>query len=310
MMSSGGGRHSSFGGKGASQKKDRKKKQDYHKHKAKYVEESQFDFEQLKSRVTVSLQKLGQQVFSTEPGGYSFADWMKSLNFLLDDFEEKAGGANLPKEYFEKRLQLTSELLKPVDTSDVDNEIESIHTEEISLNDRLLEKKKESRRLIEQERNESNLKMDELRRQHRECLSKLEEERNILEERKKIRKNIGTSSSSSFFKKLFSKNDDPNSVEAISRRIVELENKNKELEENIRNLQDKRNATTKLGTSLRDIQEKQAVEEIDEKMDALKSRLAGLEATRAKRMQLEEKREQTTSTLSVVISKILLNNQS
>ena len=65
------------------------------------------DYNQLKTRTIIALDKLGHQKFSSEPGGYSLENWMKGVNLLLDDFEEKMGAARLPSAYAERRRELT-----------------------------------------------------------------------------------------------------------------------------------------------------------------------------------------------------------
>ena len=77
-MSFGGSGRSSFGSKGfaGGQKKEKRKKQEFHRHKVKYSEEEHLDFQHLKERTVTALGKLGAQVFSLEPGGYTFENWM------------------------------------------------------------------------------------------------------------------------------------------------------------------------------------------------------------------------------------------
>jgi hypothetical protein len=123
----------SFTPRGASPKKERKRKQEFHKHKIKLSEENHTDFSTLKERMTLALEKLGNQKFSPEPGGYSFSNWLTSFNMLLDDFEQKVGTGNLPKDYYDSRQRLTAELLKPIDTSEIDAEIGKAESEIVSM---------------------------------------------------------------------------------------------------------------------------------------------------------------------------------
>jgi len=296
----GGSRSSSFGGgKGAAQKKEKKKKQEYHRRKLKYVEEEPVDFEHLKERTTATLQKLGKQVFSTEPGGYSFQDWMKSFNFLLDDFEEKVGASNLPEEYNGKRSELTAGLLKLVDMPEIDSELERIRKEQEDLNNKILQKDLEKKRAIEEERRETSSKIDSLRKQERECSAELELAKTSLEEKRKTQKK----SSSSFFKKLFSSKNppDPNSVEGITNKIKDLEEKIGDAGEQIRRLQEERN-TAKADSS--DSGRSATEEEEMKKLDSLKVELDALEVKKAERLQLAEKRAEITGAMSVLISGI------
>ncbi len=309
--SGGGSRNSSssFGGKGSAQKKEKKRKQEYHRHKLKYVEQEPVDFEHLKTRTTAALQKLGQQVFSTEPGGYSFQDWMKSFNFLLDDFEEKVGASNLPKEYLGKRSELTAELLKLVDTPEIDAELERIRKEQEDLNNKILQKDLEKKRAIEQERRETSSKIDSLRKQQRECTVELELAKTSLEEKKKTQKK--SSSSSSFFKKLFSSKNspDPNSVEGITNKIKDLEGKIRDAEEQIGRLQEERNSSIAKADSSDLGHAETETEEERMKLDSLKLELDELEAKKAERLQLAEKRAEITGAISMMISSINTQQQ-
>ena len=299
--SGGGSRNSSssFGGKGSAQRKEKKRKQEYHRHKLKYVEQEPVDFEHLKTRTTASLQKLGQQVFSTEPGGYSFQDWMKSFNFLLDDFEEKVGASNLPKEYPQRRLELTNDLLKLVDTPEIDSELERIRKEQEELNNGILKRDLERKRAAEEERRKMSSEIDVLRKQQRECAAEIEVAKVSLEEKKKSKKS--SSSSSSFFRKLFSskKSPDPNSMEGITIKIKDLEEKVKNAEEQIVKLQEERNSSNAKTDSSQSTLE---TEEERVKLDSLKAELDSLQAKKAERLQLAEKRVEITGAMSAIIS--------
>jgi len=287
-MSFGSGRSSAFG-----EKKEKKKKQEYHRRKLKYVEQEPVDFQHLKERTTAALQKLGQQVFSTD--GYSFQDWTKSFNFLLDDFEEKVGASNLPGEYASKRSELTAELLRLAEMPEIDSELERIRKEREDLNNRILQKDMEKKRATEEERRETSSKIDALRKQERECTAELEVAKASLEERRKTEKK----SSSSFFKKLFSSKSptDPNSVEGITNKRKDLEEKIRDASEQIKKLQEERN-NAKVDSNL----EHSETEEERTKLDSLKAELDSLEAKKAERMQLLEKRAQLTGVMSAIIS--------
>ena len=294
---------SSFGGKGAAQRKEKKKKQEYHRRKLKYVEQEPVDFEHLKERTTAALQKLGQQVFSTESGGYSFQDWMKSFNFLLDDFEEKVGASNLPEEYSGKRSELTAELLILVDTPEIDSELERIRKEQEDLNNKILQKELEKKRAVEEQRHETQ-RQDRcseeatagMRRGTRGCegLPGRKEE-DPEEELLHL----------SFFKKLFSSKNppDPNSVEGITTKIKDLEGKVRDAEEQIGKLQEERNSSIAKADSS-DLGRTATEEEERMKLDSLKLELDALETKKAERLQLAEKRVEITGAMSAIISGI------
>ncbi|MHB8567105.1 MAG: hypothetical protein ACYC7D_06390 [Nitrososphaerales archaeon] len=288
-----------FGAKGSSQKKERKKKQEFHRHKIKYVEEQHLDFIELKERVMLSLQKLGQQVFSSEPGGYSLQDWMRSFNFLLDDFEERAGGTNLSKEYFDKRQALTAEILAPIDTSDIDQQAEGIRKEEDEIKLKLLEQGIARTQRLDQEKRSADSKIGSLKKERNNALLQIKREKEHVtkSEREPVK-------SPSLFKRFFSRSStetlDPN-----ERKIKELEQKAEKLQDEIQALENENDSKTSQANSAN----KDQIKEESERLATLRERLGELEASRAQRMQLSEKRERITKAMSEMISTIELSRE-
>ncbi len=273
----------SYGGKGSSQKKDRKKKQEFHKHKLKFTEEEHLNFEQLKGRVTLSLQKLGQQVFSAE--GYTFQNWMTSFNLLLDDFEEKA--ENLPDDYYSERERLTAELLKPLDTSDIDLETGKIEKEVESVNTEISKITAMASARRERERKAAS-RISDLKRERLDSDSELDDAMKDLGEAKKKQ---------SFFGKLFS-GSKSSAVDSAKDKVSSLKAKRKTIEESIQELEsDSSISVEKLDARLSYYKEKLA---------ALQLELAGWNSKKQERMQLAEKRAETTDALSKMISSIKL----
>lgn len=290
-FSSGSGR-SSFNKKGfsGSQKKERKKKQEFHKHKIKFAEgESHLDFEQMKSRVSVALDKLGHQVFSLEPGGYTFQNWMTSFNLLLDDFEDKASGfLDLPKEYHDSRQRLGAELLNPVDVSDLDTEVQNLESEIQSIKLKVSETSGELQAIREKEQKETLSKIDDLKEEESESAKELEGARNELELRKKARK--------SFFSRLFSNSLDNSSIESAQSRLDSIRARKEALNKDLRQLQNSDKSSTK------DLDEE--LSRLRDSLTSLQQRLGELEAKRLERLQLTEKRAQATAELSAIISSL------
>jgi len=99
-------------------------------HKIRYSEPTKLDDEQLKSRTITALDRLGHQRFTLEPGGYSLENWIKGVNLLLDDFEEKVGVDKLSPEYVERRRELSDCLCTPINVSEIDTDIDSARSEE------------------------------------------------------------------------------------------------------------------------------------------------------------------------------------
>ena len=136
-------RGSRSGGKGASPKKtNRKKKQTYHKRKQQTTEQGPPDAEQLKARVVASLDKLGHQRLSTEPGGYDLQSWTRSLDALLDDYESKLGSSHFPEAYRQLRHQMAQELQSASDVSAVDGKIAGLRAKRSEISKNLDEEKR------------------------------------------------------------------------------------------------------------------------------------------------------------------------
>ena len=291
MSFGGGSGRSSFGKKGFSggQKKEKKKKQEFHKHKVKFSEEEHVDFQNLKERTVASLGKLGSQIFSLEPGGYTFDNWMTSFNMLLDDFEERAEPANLPQNYFENRQRLTSSLLEPIDTSDLDGEINETNKQIFELETSLSQIIEESASERSKAHEEDLVRLRSLKEEQVKNSEELVIARNELEQKKMEKQSV--------FNKLF-KRSEP-SVESIQRKVNDLETKSAKLETDIRKLQDDVGATSQFHESTRSSNERAKIEE-------LRSMLGELEARKLETTQLSEKRAHVTKELSEIVSSISL----
>lgn len=286
-LSYSGGTGRSFGSK-SPQKKDRKKKQEFHKHKLKFTEEEHPDFEQLKSRVSAGLDRLGHQVFSLEPGGYSFENWMTSFNLLLDDFEEKVGPTNLPKEYYDSRQNFTSDLVKPAETQDIDWEIQNLETEIESVKTHLSEytrranEKKESRR-------ETAAKIEHLKREQELLENKIGEALQELDKAKKKQ---------SFFSRVLSSSKD-SPVDSAKKNVDTLKSTKEEIEGILQELQtDSEDASGEFEHEL-------AV--LEEKLRALQQSEAEFVAKKNEKSQLVERRIETTTALAQIISSLKLD---
>ena len=265
-------------------------------------EEPHHDLEQLKSRTMISLEKLGQQVFSSEdPGGYTMRNWISNFNLLLDDFESKAAGA-LPKEYFERRLELTATLVKPIDTSEVDRELELLRSEVETTSNNIAREELLEKQKSEAEISELAGRIDSLRTRLHECQRQLEAERAALEQRRSSRRSKKSDSEApkSLFKKLFSsKVSDPNSAESIARRINEIQTRSLKLEEEMHALQEERNLKLRSGSSTSK-GAKQLEEE--ERLESMRARITELSDRRAELLQQAEQRKSVTHAMSEVIS--------
>ena len=121
------------GSKGFSskEKKQKRKKQEFHSHRRAHFQESgRLDPEEVRARTVLALDRLGHQVLSSEPGGYDLEDWMRSLNSLLDDFQEKVGAERVTDEFRTRSREALSRVVPSSSARDIDSEIEKQIQEE------------------------------------------------------------------------------------------------------------------------------------------------------------------------------------
>ncbi|HVB12507.1 MAG TPA: hypothetical protein VNE86_05190 [Nitrososphaerales archaeon] len=288
-MSFAGGSGRSFAGK-SSQKKDRKKKQEFHKHKVKFTEEEHIDFKQSKDRVALALDKLGHQMFSLEPGGYSYHNWMMSFNLLLDDFEEKAGPSNLPKDYYDARLKITADLLQPAETADIDWEIKNLETEIDSVKLHMSELTKKASEKRERLR-ERVSKIYRLKREQLDSEEELGQATKTLDRTKKRQ---------SLFSRLFSASKN-SSVDSAKKRVDSLKSKKEEIDENLEELEA---GSEDLGKGFEN-----EIAILKEKLEDMQQSEAEFITKKDEKSQLSEIRAQATAALSQVISSLKLRER-
>ncbi|GEM_PF-706973 len=300
MSYSGAGR-SSFGRKGSSsapQKKTRRKKQEYHTHKVgKFVAEETelLDIETLKERTILSLKKLGAQKFSPEPGGYGLENWLTSLNLLLDDFEEKIGKKYLPQEYFETRRNVVEELLKPVDVSDIENEIRKCQNGEREIELQLLNTSRERRGRWEKEIATDSESIQQLEEKRKDLSYELgEQERKLIERRDE-------SGSLSFIRKIFRGSSSSSSIR-IEERINEIKKSLEDIDRKIDSLKKRRDKVTSR------LEYQVSPESEDARLAALlsdlRSKISELEEEKMRRLQISEKRINSTKQIAEIVAKI------
>jgi hypothetical protein len=301
--------NSSGSGRGSFERKNvKRKKQNFHTRKVRLntpANEALEDPESLKNKVMVSLAHLGEQRFSGETGGYTFENWIKSFNLLLDDFEERAGPENLPKEYYDKRLELTSSLLGPErDTSDLDKQISSLRDEEGNL--RRMIAQSEAKNRSEHERNERDQKIRELEVENKESQSELDE----LKKRLAIRRK-DTKESRGLFRRFvtgLSKPPDTTPIETLEGRASELDSEIQNKKRRISDLK-LRNEKGQLFSSEETVDKNKSVEEMEARLSEIDSEIEKLEISKLDRQQLSEKRKQVTQKLSEIISAINFGKQ-
>jgi chromosome segregation ATPase len=295
-LSYSGGSGKSFGNRGfASQRKEKKRKQEFHKHRLKFTPEEHHSLDQLKERASLGLQKLGTQVFSPEPGGYGLENWMNSFNLLLDDFEEKCNPASLPKEYYDTRLTLTSRLLEPMDTSVLDSQSAQLDKEILSVEEKIADIAQRSERVAVDEWHEDEAKILRLKKERSQIdLDVVKTTADLEEARRKANK--------SMFKRLFSGTD---IVKPVQTKLDSLSDRRQEIEEEIRSLEEdrsrKQSEVKKFDSDISNLRAN---------LEELKGRLGEIGSQKFEVLQIGEKRSEVTKSMADMISSLHFNEGS
>ncbi len=290
----------SSGSRGSYDRKNvKRKKQSFHTRKIRLNTESENppDLESLKSKVIVSLAHLGGQKFSAEPGGYTFENWMKSFNLLLDDFETRAGPTNLSKEYYSRRLELTSSLFKRDDQSDLENKISELRDEEQNLNRAIALSGAKSR--AEHEKSERDQKIRALE----EELGASEQELEELRRRLAIRREQSRESRG-FFKRFvsgLSKPADTTPIATLESRVTELDSK---IQGDKRKVSELKLKNEKGEVHFDGELSSKSKEELESRLSEVISEMGDLESSLLEHQQLSEQRKDVTRSLTEEISKI------
>ena len=232
----------------------------------------------------MALAKLGSQKFSSDPGGYTFSNWMTSFNMLLDDFEEKVGVANLPRDYLDQRQKLTGDLLKPIDTSDIDDEIEKIDAEIKSTELEIAKLTAELSSIRERDR-ETSVKISSLKRARADADKELANANNNLNLAKKKQ---------SMFNRLFS--GKRIEVDSAKSRVNSIEEEQQRIEKQILELE---NTSETSNDDHND-----HLSHLNQKLADLRFNLGEWAEKKEQAMQLSEKRIETTSEMSKLIESL------
>jgi hypothetical protein len=282
------------------QKSVKKKKQEFHRHKLRPAEESNKDLSALRDRTIVSLLHLGEQRFSSEPGGYSFENWMKSFNLLLDDFEDQVGTQNLPKSYFDKRFEMTSSLVRAKNSpSELDIDMSKLReehariTREIGMahdrqkTEREISDRKEKIGLLENEKAQAIELLEEAR------LNVAQKKKQIADSKKVLRRIFGTSSQG-----------DKVPLQTLEARVVEYERKVELVEKKI--LEQKKKIEPYEKDEEKSSSKAVPLVDLQNQFNSIRSKLEELELKQAEKSQLLEERLEITSTLKDEISSLKL----
>jgi len=270
-------------GSGNSKKKMKRKKQEYHIHRRAYIQESErLNAEDVRARTVLALDRLGHQVLSTEPGGYDLEDWLRGLNSLLDDFQEKIGDHRIPEEFRRVRRQALLSFAQASPLGVADPEFEKLTLEE------------EAARAV----------LADLHRQAREKLASLREERDscgreLKLEREKLAGMREAKEARKFFSRLVG--GGPSTAQAEA-KVAELESKLSRLEEEIDGSRKARAASGGTGAG----QTGSASHEAQERLEGVRDRLLELESAKLERLQLAREREAAAKAISESISSMRL----
>ncbi|MDG6926225.1 MAG: hypothetical protein JRN09_06690 [Nitrososphaerota archaeon] len=272
-MSAGRSRSPRSGGKARSPKKPKRAKGEFHAPKRRIAPSKESSKEDARKRLVESLEHLGHQKLSTEPGGYDLQSWLKSLKRSLDDFEEKVGKTALTRELHDKGNEIGVEFSKYADSSQVDSEIEAVRKEEGEIRARLKEEEERiSSRLSAIGGEKTSKSLD------------LEEERKKLHQMEEERKSV------SFFSKLMGRSGP--STEPQQKKVRELEGALKMLEEETLNLQTVRRSIEGAKDAAGGI-----YEDLWKRLGDIESKLVELDAAREVKLQLKEEREKAAEEL-------------
>ena len=258
------------------------REQEHNQPGAWFSEPKQVDYEQLKARTITALDKLGHQKFSPEPGGYSLENWMKGVNLLLDDFEEKMGESRLPRGYVEKKRLLIEYLLKPVDTSSIDGTISELRQREAEIVRRLHE-----------ERTRTASKIDELQDELAKRSAQLEEENAPPVDAAKSER------SRSFLSRLLGRTQTSSSKGS--------RDKVREPDPRLESLPGEISEQRKLLKSIDQRSPASPLAEEWKSLESLQARMKELESERLEKVQLVKERAEVTASIAEMISKIPLN---
>jgi hypothetical protein len=235
------------------------------------------DYDQLKTRTVIALDRLGHQRFSPGSGGYSIENWMRGVNLLLDDFEGKIGTAKIPPEYFEKRREL-NRLSGNINLTPIDDRLAELRQSEAEVVRRLNEA-----------RTQTTSRIRELQNELARCSAELEKKRKLLNDTAEKR-------AESYFKRLFGGSLAP-ADSALENRVKELESRLRILPIEVLKLQD----------SLKSIDRRSSTSPWAsewKKLESVQVRLQELENEKMKRAQLVREREEITASIADAISSV------
>jgi hypothetical protein len=274
------------GSKGFSnkEKKQKRKKQEFHSHRRAHFQESERrDPEEVRARTILALEKLGHQVLSSELGGYDLHDWIRSLNSLLVDFQEKVGAERVAEEFGTRSQEILGRLVPSSSAKDIDSEME-----------KLTQEQEAARVAVDEAVKRAAARRASLREERDACGKELKAEKEKLAELKEARQ------SRQFFSRILRAGP---STEVAEARVAELESKLKNLEEELERSRKARSAAGGGAQAEGD----SGYLEAQQRFEAARDKLLDLQVARQNLLQLASQREEATNALSAMISTLKLS---
>jgi chromosome segregation ATPase len=269
------------GAKGFSskEKKQKRKKQEFHTHRLGHLQQSgTMDLEAVRTRTVLALDRLGHQVLSSEPGGYDLDHWKRSFDSLLDDFVEKIGEARTTEEFHAKRREAEGYLTLPSGPTEFDSEIA-----------RLLKVEDEAKASLEEAKRKAAARLVSLKNEREACVRDLKAKKEKVEELKAADQSRG------FFTRRVLKTG--TSIAKAEAEVKEVESKISALGEEIERSRKVR--ATSAGSP--GDGESEYVE-AERKLNDARAELANVESAKQVAMQLAQERERATQAVAQAIS--------
>lgn len=260
------------------EKKLKRKKQEFHTHKRLHEQVGvPVDLEEVRARTLLTLDRLGHQVLSTEPGGYDLEHWVRSLNSLLDDFQEKLGPEKVTAAFLETRQRVVGSLAVP-STGEIESEMQRLTVEE-----------GEATAAIERAKKKAADQLTALKEKRVSRESELHEKKERLAEMKKAKQSRG------LFSRVLRSAPPTEQAEA---EVASLETELQELDVEVEKSRKARSAGEGDPEQL----------EAQNRLEAAAARLAQLQSARQASLQLASEREAATKALADAISALVLQD--
>ena len=253
------------------------KNQSFHPRKIRLQETRKPNYDELKARTINALNKLGQQKFSTESGGYSLDNWVKGVNMLLDEFEEEVGRGWLTPVYLERRRQLNDDLSNPVSTSSLDEEISDLR-----------QKVADAKGRIDSERARIASKVTDLKDEQSRCSAELAREQS------RVASGEAVQNSDSIFRRLLRGNPKPAATDP-EMRVKELQSRFDAISSEILDQQ-------RLLKSIDQLPVESPLAETWNELQSSQASLDVLEVDRLRIVHFDKEREEITTLIAEAIS--------